>query len=193
MNDNYKLSVCVYCGSSLGCNPEYMNAAKELGRRLASQGFQLVYGGSSVGLMGCLANAALGAGGRVIGVRPNWLFQNEPPHTGLTELREVGSMHERKHLMFELSDAFVVLPGGLGTFDELLEITSWAQLGIHKKPIIAIDIDGFWRPLFDLIQQGQRAGFISAREGHLIRRVRTPAEAMAVLSENLGGILSITS
>jgi uncharacterized protein (TIGR00730 family) len=159
-----------------------MNAAKELGRSLARNGFQLVYGGSSVGSMGCLADAALEARGQVIGVRPNWLFPNEPPHTGLTKLHEVDSLHERKNLMVDLSDAFLVLPGGLGTIDELFEVLSWAQLGIHNKPVMAIDIDGFWTPLFNLILQAKRVGFIGAREAGLLGRVTTPAEAVAKLA-----------
>ena len=182
MSYSVKASVCVYCGSSDGADPAYRNAATELGHSLASNGFQLVYGGSSVGLMGSLADAALQAGGRVIGVRPNWLFKDEPPHTGLTELHEASSMHERKRLMVELSDAFVVLPGGLGTFDELLEIVCWAQLGLHHKPILAVDVDGFWTPLFELILRGERSGFITSREVGLLGRVDTPAEAVALLT-----------
>jgi uncharacterized protein (TIGR00730 family) len=182
VSNSLRTAVCVYCGSSDGANPVYRNAAKELGRSLASNGFELVYGGSSVGLMGSLADAALQAGGRVIGVRPNWLFKDEPSHTGLTELHEVSSMHERKRLMVELSDAFVVLPGGFGTFDELLEIVSWAQLGLHHKPILAVDVDGFWTPLFELIQRGERSGFITPREVALLGRVATPAEAVALLT-----------
>lgn len=180
---NVRKSVCVYCGSSTGTDRQYTLAAKELGRSLANGGFQLVYGGSSVGLMGCLADAALEARGRVIGVRPNWLFQNEPPHAGLSELHEVSSMHDRKHLMFDLSDAFVVLPGGLGTLEELFEVLSWAQLGIHNKPIIAVDVDGFWMPLFNLILQAERSGFIGSREAHLLGRVATSAAAVAMLAE----------
>lgn len=182
MKQDLRGAVCVYCGSSDGVDPKYLNAAKELGRSLAREGFQLVYGGSSVGLMGCLADAALEAGGRAIGIRPNWLFKNEPPHIGLTELHEVGSMHERKHLMFDLSDAFVVLPGGLGTLDELFEVVSWAQLGLHTKPIIAVDIDRFWAPLFEMILQAQRSGFIASRDACLIKRVAAPAEAVGMLA-----------
>ena len=160
-----------------------MSAARELGKALALGGFQLIYGGSSVGLMGSLADAALEVRGRVIGIRPNWLFKNEHPHSEFTELHEVSSMHERKRLMFELSDAFVVLPGGLGTLDELFEVVSWAQLGIHNKPIIAVDVDGFWKPLFDLLSQAERAGFIGPREADLIIRVSTSNEAAVILAE----------
>jgi uncharacterized protein (TIGR00730 family) len=178
-----RAAVCVYCGSSAGADPVYADAARELGRSLACEGFQLVYGGSSVGLMRCLADAALDAGGRVIGVRPNWLFKDEPPHSELSELHEVGSMHERKQLMFSLSDAFVILPGGLGTLDEFFEIVSWAQLGIHNKPIIAVDVHGFWAPLFDLISQAERSGFIARHDAGLIKRVGNCAEAMTMLTK----------
>ena len=186
MSPSAKASVCVYCGSSLGNHPRYLKAAREMGQSLARSGLRLVYGGSSVGLMGSLADAALDSGGEVIGVRPNWLFKGEPPHSRLTALHEVSSLHERKHMMFDLADAFVVLPGGLGTLDEMFEIVSWAQLGLHKKPIIAVDIEGFWAPLFDLISQAERAGFIGSREARLIEHASTPAEAVAVLAEKFG-------
>jgi uncharacterized protein (TIGR00730 family) len=179
---NMPKSVCVFCGSSLGNDASFVHAARELGQSLARDGYQLVYGGSSVGLMGRLADAALGAGGRVIGVRPNWLFRREPPHAGLTRLYEVESMHERKQLMLDLSDAFVALPGGLGTFDELFEVASWAQLSLHNKPVIVVDINGFWTPLFDLIRHAERTGFVGPSEAGLIRRVATSAGAVAMLA-----------
>jgi uncharacterized protein (TIGR00730 family) len=176
-------SVCVFCGSSVGNDAKFANAAKELGRSLAIAGYQVVCGGSSIGLMRCIADAALEIGGRVIGVRPNWLFEGEPPHAGLTKLHEVSSLHQRKQLMFDLSDAFVVLPGGLGTVDELFEVLSWSHLGLHNKPIIAVDIDGFWNPIFDLIRQAERSGFIRARDASLLRRVFTSADAVAMLTD----------
>jgi uncharacterized protein (TIGR00730 family) len=178
-------SICVFCGSSAGVDPRFMNAAKNLGRALAGEGYGLVYGGSSVGLMASLADAAIEAGGRVVGVRPNWLFPGEPPHAGLSEMHEVSSLHQRKSLMFDLADAFVILPGGLGTFDELFEVLSWSHLGLHSKPIIAVDIAGFWTPIFDLIRQASSLGFIAANDSALLRRVTTPEEAVTTLTKLL--------
>jgi hypothetical protein len=156
-----------------------------LGRLLAEAGFTLIYGGSSVGLMGLLASAALEAGGRAIGVRPNWLFPDEPAHTALTELHEVSSMHERKQLMFTLSEAFLVLPGGLGTLEEFFEVVSWSQLGLHTKPIITVDIDGYWNHLFDFLASAQRRGFIQDRHAKIIQRAGSPSEAIALLTLSL--------
>ena len=178
-------SICVFCGSSSGNDPRFVEAAKELGRLLARNGHRLIYGGSSVGLMASLADAAIEAGGRVVGVRPNWLFPTEPPHAGLAEMHEVGSLQQRKEMMFGLADAFVVLPGGLGTFDELFEVLSQSHLGLHSKPIIAVDIGGFWTPVFDLIRQASDLGFIGKRDAALLCRVTTPGEAVTVLLEIL--------
>jgi uncharacterized protein (TIGR00730 family) len=140
-------AVCVFCGSSAPADPCYRDAARALGALVARRGIGLVYGGGSVGLMGELADAALSHGGRVTGVIPAGLFAREVGHTGLTELREVASMHERKQLMYDLSDAFVALPGGLGTLEELAEVATWSQLGLHSKPVVLLDVDGFWEPL----------------------------------------------
>jgi uncharacterized protein (TIGR00730 family) len=155
-------SVCVYCGSALGLNPRHGEAARRLGRDLAEHGIDLVYGGGNIGLMGRIADAVLEAGGRVIGVIPEHLRALEKGHQGITELRIVGSMHERKNLMFELSDAFVILPGGFGTLDEAFEMLTWRQLGLHDKPILFVDIDGYWMPFNHLVDHFIRAGF--ARE-----------------------------
>src|SRR5712671_5728877 len=132
--------ICVYCGSSAGTGPAFTAAGRSLGELFARSGITIVYGGATVGLMGVLADAALAAGGRVVGVIPRHLFGREIAHPGLTELVEVGSMHERKQVMFELADAFVALPGGLGTLEELTEIATWAQLGLHRKPIATLDV-----------------------------------------------------
>ena len=153
-------SVCVYCGSSLGASPRYAAAATQLGRCLAGRGIELVYGGGSVGLMGVVADSALGAGGRVVGVIPTGLFRAEVPHPGLTELVEVTSMHERKLAMFERADAFVALPGGLGTLEELTETATWLQLGIHSKPMATLDVDGFWQPFHQLLDHLVGLGFM---------------------------------
>ncbi len=142
-------AVCVYCASSTGSDPALGAAAADLGRTLAESRIRLVYGGGAVGLMGIVADATLAAGGEVVGVIPKGLFSREVAHTGLTELHEVTSMHQRKQLMFELADAFVALPGGFGTLEELAEVVTWAQLGLHAKPIVLVDLDGFWQPLID--------------------------------------------
>ncbi len=139
--------VCVFCGSAPGARPAYAAAAEALGALLAGRGLELVYGGASVGLMGVVADAALARGGKVFGVLPEVLADKERAHAGLTELRIVGSMHQRKALMAERADAFVALPGGFGTLDELFEILTWAQLGLHQKPIGLYDVEGFFAPL----------------------------------------------
>jgi uncharacterized protein (TIGR00730 family) len=140
-------SVCVFCGSNFGARPGYEQAAAHLGRTIAGRGLRLVYGGAKVGLMGALADAALAAGGDVVGVIPGALVERELAHTGLTELHPVGSMHARKAMMADLSDAFVALPGGAGTLEELFEIWTWGQLGHHAKPVGVINVEGF----FDLL------------------------------------------
>ncbi len=153
-------AVCVYCGSSSGHDPRHTDTALRLGQRLASEGVELVYGGGAGGLMGAVADAALAAGGRVVGVLPRGLFDREVPHTGLTALHEVASMHERKQLMVDLADAFVALPGGLGTIEELAEVLTWAQLGIHRRPVAVLDETGYWGPLADLLDRAVDEGFV---------------------------------
>jgi len=144
-------SVCVYCGSRKGNDPVWRRAAERLGRGLAERGIELVYGGGTIGLMGEIANAALAAGGRVTGIIPTHLDKHEIGHRGVTELLVVESMHVRKRLMFERSDAFVVLPGGIGTLDETFEIVTWRQLHLHDKPILLVNQDGYWEPFLALI------------------------------------------
>jgi len=143
--------VLVFCGSSPGARPEYAAAADELGRLIARRGLGLVYGGARVGLMGTLADGALAAGGEVIGVIPRQLVEHEIAHTGLTDLHEVNTMHERKALMAELSDAVIALPGGTGTLDELFELFTWSQLGLHQMPIGVLDVAGYWQPLLAML------------------------------------------
>ena len=155
-------SVCVYCGSSLGANPRHAEAARQLGAELAGHGIRLVYGGGRIGLMGQVADAVLAGGGQVIGVIPEHLQVLEKGHHGVTELRVVASMHERKNLMFELSDAFVILPGGFGTLDEAFEMLTWRQLQLHDKPILFLNIDDYWTPFAKLVDQVIGEGF--ARE-----------------------------
>jgi uncharacterized protein (TIGR00730 family) len=144
-------SLCVYCGSSSRGIPEHHRAARQLGRGLAERGIELVYGGGHVGLMGLLADAVLTAGGKVTGIIPGHLHGLEVAHEGVTELLLVDSMHARKNLMFERSDGFVVLPGGLGTLDETFEIITWRQLRLHDKPIVIVDLGGYWAPFRALI------------------------------------------
>ncbi len=146
-------SVCVFCGSSVGSKPAFIGAAIALGKVLAEQKIRLVFGGGRVGLMGAIADSALQAGGEVIGVIPDHLVAREVAHQGLSDLRIVKSMHERKALMAELSDAFVAMPGGLGTLEEFFEVWTWGQLGLHRKPYALLNVNGFYDPLVQFIDQ----------------------------------------
>ena len=146
-------SVCVYCGSNAGSRPVYAERAAELGKRLAADGLAVVYGGGNVGLMGIVADAALAAGGDVIGVIPDQLVGWEVAHRGVTRLEVVANMHERKARMFDLSDAFVALPGGFGTMDEMFEMLTWRQLGLGDKPCAFLDVDGFYAPLVAMMDR----------------------------------------
>jgi uncharacterized protein (TIGR00730 family) len=152
--------LCVFCGSRPGRDPIFLQAARELGARLVARRVGLVYGGASVGVMGTLADAVLAGGGHVIGVIPHGVFQREIAHTALTELHVVRSMHERKAMMTQKSDAFLALPGGLGTFDELFEAMTWAQIGIHDKPIGVLDVGGYFEPFQQLVARAKVDGFL---------------------------------
>ncbi|HZH09403.1 MAG TPA: TIGR00730 family Rossman fold protein [Microvirga sp.] len=154
------MRLCVFCGSNAGQDPVYMETARLLGETLARNGIELVYGGAAVGLMGAVADAVLAEGGRVTGVMPQALVDKEIAHTGLSDLRVVGSMHERKALMAELSDGFIALPGGLGTFEELFEVWTWAQLGYHKKPCALLNVSGFYDKLADFLDDVVERGFV---------------------------------
>jgi len=149
---------------------------------MARSGIDLVYGGGSVGLMGELADAALATGGRVTGVIPVGLFSREIGHTGLTELHEVASMHERKQLMYDLSDAFIALPGGLGTLEELAEVTTWSQLGLHRKPIVLLDVDAFWEPLITQLDRMVDVGLLKPANRELVQRAQSAEEALGILA-----------
>ncbi len=153
-------SVCVYCGSGLGTNPSYEEAARTLGRDLARSGVRLVFGGGSIGLMGIVSQAVLDAGGEVTGIIPKFLQNLEQPTHELTELVVTDDMHQRKMLMFERADAFVALPGGIGTLEELVEQMTWAQLGRHQKPVLIANIDRFWEPFISLLDAMRRDRFI---------------------------------
>lgn len=155
-------SVCLFCGSNKGVRPEYVTAAATFGRTLAEEGITLVYGAGKVGLMGVAADAALAAGGKVIGVIPEFLKAKEVAHLGLSELYVTETMHQRKAMMAELADGFVALPGGFGTFDELFEILTWAQLSVHDKPVGLLDVAGFFQPLLALSRHAVAEGFVPA-------------------------------
>jgi uncharacterized protein (TIGR00730 family) len=158
----------VFCGSRSGTRPEYTQAAQQLGTVIAQQGYELVYGGAHVGLMGILANSALEAGGRVIGVIPQKLVDVEIAHRGLSELHIVNTMHERKAMMAERSDAFIALPGGFGTLEELFEIITWGQLGLHHKPFGILNIAGYYDGLISFFNYANEEGFIHQRERDII-------------------------
>ena len=160
--------VCVFCGSAPGSNGRYLEIAREVGRTLARRGLGLVYGGGSVGLMGAVATSALEAGGEVDGVIPRALEARELAHGGLTRLHRVASMHERKAKMNELSDAFVALPGGMGTLEELSEILTWAQLGLHAKPCGLLDVEGYYRPLVAYFNHAVAEGFLRPEHRQLV-------------------------
>ncbi len=160
-------TVCVFCGSSPGVRPSYRAAARALGERIASRGHRLVYGGAGIGLMGEVADAALRAGGEVIGVVPTAIDLPEITHARLSALHRVGTMHQRKALMAELSDLVVTLPGGVGTLDEISEMLCWSQLGIHRKPLWLLDVDGYFRPLLGFFAHAVAEGFLAP--GHLAR------------------------
>ena len=155
-----KRGVCVYCGSSLGADPRYAEAADQLGAAIAHMGARLVFGGGGRGLMGRVARATMAAGGEVIGIIPSFLNEREQASSEWSELIEVENMHQRKQMMFERADAFVALPGGVGTLEELVEQLTWVQLERHRKPVLIADIAGFWRPLLALMAHMRMAGFI---------------------------------
>ena len=194
--------ICVFCASSMGANPKYLVEAKSLGQQMAGSGWGLVYGGTSIGLMGATADAALSAGAEVIGVLPQALQDREIAHRGLTKLHLVGSMHERKALMASLSDAFIALPGGYGTLDEFFEIVTWAQLNIHTKLCVLINTDGYYDFLLRFLDHAVREEFVRPANLRLVRVARNSAEALQwinqqrdktsldqdVITQNAGGL-----
>ncbi len=174
-------TICVYCGSSKGSRNAYRAAALELGTAMAQAGFRLVYGGGHVGLMGVVADAVLAAGGEVIGIIPRQLAEREVAHRGLTRLHIVETMHQRKHMMAELADAFIALPGGYGTLDELCEVLGWAQLGLHTKPIILLDVADYWQPLFAMLDRAVQEGFLKEANRQHALRAASVAEIFTIL------------
>jgi uncharacterized protein (TIGR00730 family) len=182
-------ALCVFCGSRFGADPAGREAAQRLGELLAREGITLVYGGGGVGLMGVLANAVLKAGGKVVGIIPRFLLQREAGHPALTQTVIVETMHERKLRMFERSDAFAVLPGGVGTLEELFEVLSWRTLGLHTKPIVIVDQGGYWQPLAALMRSVVEGGF--AERAHLdhlafIRDLRDLLPTIAAMPRDVG-------
>lgn len=175
-------SLCVFCGSSPGLRPEYATIARTLGGQLAANGIRLVYGGGRVGLMGEIANAVLENGGEVTGVIPHGLLAREVGHNGLSDLRIVNSMHERKALMADLSDAFVALPGGVGTLEELFEVWTWAQIGIHRKPCALLNVEGYFDPLLAFIDTAVAERFLRAEHREVILVEKDPSRLIDRLS-----------
>ena len=172
--------LCVYCGSNIGSSPAFAALAQQLGSALAHRGLGLVYGGGRVGLMGLVADAALGAGGEVVGVITEQLVGAEIAHPGLTRLEVTSSMHERKARLTELADGFLVLPGGFGTLDELAEMLTWNQLGLIAKPVVLVDVDGYWAPLLEWMERAVRAGFIRSGHRMLAQHAHSVDEAIAM-------------
>jgi uncharacterized protein (TIGR00730 family) len=160
--------ICVFCGSSSGGRTEYRAAAEAVGRFLAGRGIGVVYGGGKVGLMGALADAALAAGGSVIGVIPEVLFDKEIGHTGLTQMHVVRNLHERKAMMADLSDGFVALPGGFGTLEEFCEVITWSQLSLHQKPCGFLNVAGYWNPMVEMFDQSVREGFLKSENRGIV-------------------------
>jgi uncharacterized protein (TIGR00730 family) len=175
-------AICVFSGSNPGRRPEYLAAAAELGLLLAGRGIRVVYGGAHVGTMGALADAALGAGGEVIGVIPRHLAEAEVAHDGLTKLHVVSSMHERKALMAQLSDGFVALPGGLGTLEEFAEITTWSQLGLHTKPAGLLNVLGYYDRLLSFLDHASAERFLRPEHRALVLAQRDPAALLAAMA-----------
>ena len=173
--------VAVYCGSANGNNPAFLTEAQALGTAIAAAGLGLVYGGASVGLMGAVADAALAGGAEVIGVLPDILAGKEIAHNGLTSLELVSTMHQRKARMAELADAFLVLPGGYGTLEELLEVVTWAQLQLHIKPCILINTAGYWDGLLTFLDTAVAAGFLKPKNRELMRVAESPEEAVSLV------------
>jgi uncharacterized protein (TIGR00730 family) len=173
--------VAVYCASNDGIKPAYVATARALGTVLASRGLTVVYGGGRTGLMGALADAALAAGGEVIGVMPHGLVQREVAHQGITSLQIVDSMHERKAMIAEMADAFITMPGGIGTLEEFFETWTWAQLGVHRKPVGLLDVDGFWNPLMTLLDQLEHEGFLRGTPREWLVREADPATLLTAL------------
>jgi uncharacterized protein (TIGR00730 family) len=173
--------VCVFCGAGPGTRPEFAEAARDFGEALVAAGFGLVFGAGGVGLMGAVSDAVIKAGGDLVGVIPQSLMDREYGRTDIADLRVVGTMHERKALMHELSVGFAVLPGGLGTFEEFFEVLTWAQLGLHAKPIVVVDVGGYYAPLVELLDHALESGFLTAADRRLVQVVPSVTAAIEIL------------
>lgn len=173
--------VCVFCASAAGASPDYLHAARELGGRIARSGYGLLYGGATVGAMGAVADAALAAGGEVVGVIPVVIQEREIDHRGLAELHIVGTMHERKAMLASRADAFIALPGGYGTMDEFIEIVTWAQLRIHAKPCVLVNVSGFYDGLLRFLDSCVTEGFIQPDNRGLVQVACDPEDALSVV------------
>ncbi len=180
---NHVKRLAVYCGSATGSRPEFADATRATAAAMLGRGVDLVYGGGRLGLMGLIADSVLAGGGRVYGVIPKALVNLEVAHTGITELHTVETMHERKAKMTDLADAFLALPGGIGTLDELFEAWSWNALGYHAKPLCLLNVDGFWDGMITFIDHATESGFLSARRRQQLLVASTPEEALELLDE----------
>lgn len=178
-------TVCVFCGSSEGAREDYAAAARGLGRAMAGRGLRLIFGGGQVGLMGVVADAVMEAGGEAVGVMPKSLLEKEIGHQRLTELQVVGTMHERKALMADLADAFVALPGGYGTFEEFLEVLTWAQLSLHEKPCGLLNVAGFYEPLITLFDHAVEEGFVRPDHRSLALLEEDPQRLLDLLESHV--------
>jgi uncharacterized protein (TIGR00730 family) len=174
-------SLCVFCGSSAGHRPLYRDTATALGQLLAARGIRLVYGGGNIGLMGTVAQAVMAAGGEVVGIIPQALLSREKGHRGVTRLEVVATMHERKARMAELADGFIAMPGGYGTLEEFCEILTWAQLGIHGKPVALLNVGGFFNALIDLFEHSEKEGFVRPEHRHLVIVEDAPEPLLAAM------------
>ena len=180
------MNVCVFCGSSTGFNPVYADAAGKLGSLMAQRSIMLVYGGGNIGLMGILADAVLNEGGKVFGVIPDFLLKREVGHRGITTLEIVDSMHQRKQRMADVTNAFIALPGGWGTLDELAEILTWKQLGLIDQPVFLLNINGFFDPLLTQMRSMRDEGFLRPEYFSLLQVVNSPEEAISAIITQLG-------
>jgi len=181
MSDRKINSICVFCGASVGSDPAFVRAAADLGTMMAKNGIRLVFGAGHVGMMGTVADSIMAAGGEAIGVIPEFLRDREQAHQGLTELHVVDSMHVRKQMMFDLSDAFIVLPGGLGTIEEMFEMITWRQLGRHDKPIILISTNDYWKPFEDMVCRVVDSNFAHGDANTYFSIASDPTDAMDIL------------
>ena len=183
MNRSIMNHICIFCGSNPGASPDYAAAARALGNLLARRGITLVYGGGNVGLMGIIADAALAAGGEVIGVIPDFLLRKEVGHSGLTRMEIVQTMHERKQKMAELSSGFIALPGGMGTLEEMCEILTWGQLGLHHKPFGLLDTAGYYQPLIRMFDQMVAERFLHSQNREMVLTASEPEALLALMEQ----------